>query len=237
MIMKRYIDFILALIALIVSVTIAVIVVRVSVKRNGGSLFPVVEEVSKKKDAKQTSKTADGGNVVSYNSADEDVGTIFIGDSRFVGMDDAVDIASHDREFCVAKVGQGYNWLVDTGLDKIEAIRKKNTSLTKWRYVIDLGINDLPNIDKYIAEYKKISKADPTIQIILVSVNPVKNYKGRSNSDIEDFNDKLIDTGYDYIDTYTTLKNDGFTSTDGLHYDNETYEKIYDLIEKALKEL
>lgn len=234
--MKRYTDFILALLALIASVTVAVIVMTVTIKRNGGTLFPVVEETTNTKTSKKTSETG-SGNVVSYNSDDEDVGTIFIGDSRFVGMDSAVDIASHDREFCVAKVGQGYQWLIDTGLDKVDAIRKKNTSLTKWRYVIDLGINDLPNIDKYIAEYKKISKADPTIQIVLVSVNPVKNYPGRSNADIEKFNDKLLDTGYDYIDTYTTLLNDGFTSTDGLHYDNATYEKIYDLIEKDLKNL
>jgi hypothetical protein len=152
-------------------------------------------------------------------------------------MDKAVDIENHDREFCVAKVGQGLYWFKNTALKKIEKIKKENTSLTSWRYVICLGVNDLGNINNYLEEYKKIAKEDSNIQLILVSVNPVKNYPSITNSQIKKFNVKLSDAGYDYIDTFSKMQKEGFTSTDGLHYDDATYKKIYSYIKKGLLEL
>ncbi len=228
--MKKYSDFILALVVLIAAILFAVIVLVTSFKRNGGSLFPV-----EKAQTTETNATKSGKNA--YTADDETVGTIFIGDSRFVGMDKAVDIESHEREFCVAKVGQGYYWFKNTALKQIEKIRKENTALTKWRYVVCLGVNDLGNSKNYIEEYEELTGKDDSIQLVLVSVNPVKNYPSITNSQIKKFNIKLSDAGYDYIDTFSVLQKKGFNSTDGLHYDDETYKTIYDLIEKGLLDL
>lgn len=229
--MKKYTDFILALVALVLAVVFAIIVLVYNINKNGGHIFPV-EKIVEKGDTIVKKK-----GTLSFSSDDESVGTIFIGDSRFVGMDKAVDIESNDREFCVAKVGQGYVWFKNTALKKIEKIKKDNTSLTSWRYVVCLGVNDLGNIDKYLELYKEITKEDQNIQLILVSVNPVKNYPSITNSSIKKFNTKLSDAGYDYIDTFSKMQKEGFTSTDGLHYDNDTYKKIYSYIKKGLLEL
>lgn len=170
-------------------------------------------------------------------STPEPTGTIFIGDSRFVGMDDAVDIEGENNQFVVAQVGEGLSWFKNAGLKRVKKLREENTALTHWRYVICLGVNDLSDIKNYMAEYDTLQE-DPDVELILVSVNPVKNYPTISNDDIESFNEKLSDyakeKGLQYIDTYSELTESGFSSTDGLHYSNSTYEKIYDIISEAI---
>jgi cytochrome oxidase Cu insertion factor (SCO1/SenC/PrrC family) len=232
---KKYSDFILALIVLIFAVVAAVVVVSMVFKKNGGSFFPKAQSNTEQKVAitkKTTKKTAS-----SYSDEDDSVGTIFIGDSRTVGLNKAVDIEAEDRQFVVAKVGKGYDWFVKSGLPEIKKIKAENTALTKWRYVVNLGVNDLGNIDKYLEEYNKLTDDDSSIQLVLVSVNPVKDYPTVTNSSIKKFNAKLMDAGYDYIDTYSALVKKGYSTVDGLHYTDETYDDIYDLIKSGLKDL
>ena len=47
---------------------------------------------------------------------------------------------------------------------------------------------------------------------------------------------KLIKTIDDiiYIDTYTYLTKNGYSTRDGLHYDNKTYKSIYSYIRKEI---
>ncbi len=163
-------------------------------------------------------------------SAYECVGTIYIGDSRTVGMDDVIDIENEEENaFVVAKVGQGYSWFSSTALTQVEQIKKRNTDIDAWQYIINLGVNDLGSIDKYLEKYEKLAEED-NIEIILVSVNPVKNYPTVSNDDIEAFNEKLEESGFYYIDTYSVLEEEGFSTSDGLHYTSDTYELIYETI-------
>lgn len=227
--MRKYADFILSLVVLLFSISVLIATIIMGIKYNGGTLFP---HVSAKEENNVTKKSKN-----SFTKDDETVGTIFIGDSRFVGMDDEVDIESHDREFCIAKIGQGYFWFKNNALKKCDDIRKENTALTKWRYVVCLGVNDIQNIKNYLEEYKRLTRNDETIQLILVSVNPVKDYATVNNTQIKKFNTKLQDAGYDYIDTYSQMEKNGFESTDGLHYTNKTYRMIYNLIEDGLLKL
>lgn len=167
----------------------------------------------------------------------EPTGTIFIGDSRFVGMDGAVDIEGTNNQFVVAQVGEGLTWFKSNGMRQVKKIRKENSALTHWRYVFCLGVNDLWDIDAYLDEYDAL-REDPDVELILVSVNPVKNYPSITNSDIEDFNAKVKDyadeNGLQYIDTYDALIDMGFSSTDGLHYSDSTYQDIYDIISEVI---
>ena len=148
-----------------------------------------------------------------------------------------------DRQWLIAKVGQGLGWFQDSALSSVQKIRDKNTAISKWRYVIGLGVNDLKNINNYIDEYKDLTESDDQIELILLSVNPVDdgNSYGISNADIKSFNKKLKEAcdenGWAYIDTYSQLVEDGYSTVDGLHYENATYLKVYDYILDGLAEL
>ncbi len=162
-----------------------------------------------------------------------DVGYIFVGDSRFVNMNDVCEISKKDNLFMVAKVGQGYNWFNDTALGQIKTIVSSGL-FKKWKLVICLGINDLGNLDKYLKKYEALRE---NYDITLVSVNPVNNYGTISNKEIEKFNSSLRGLSLPYIDTYGLLTTTGYTTTDGLHYNSDTTRKIYDGILLGLEEL
>ncbi len=161
----------------------------------------------------------------------EIVGTIFIGDSRTVYMNETVDIEhTAENTFVVAEGGQGYAWLKNTAIPMVEQIRQEHPEYDRWEYIVNLGVNDLYDINGYILLYQEMAEPD-NIDIILVSVNPVKNYPRRDNADIEAFNAQLTDAlNFEYIDTYTILTEEGFDTIDGLHYTEETNQRIYDLI-------
>lgn len=160
-------------------------------------------------------------------------GYIFVGDSRFVNMNDVCGISKRDNLFMVAKVGEGYNWFSETALQQIKRITSSGL-FDKWKLIICLGINDLGNIDKYVKKYGSLKDV---YDITLVSVNPVNNYGNLSNSQIETFNSVLTELSYDYIDTYHLLLSTGYATTDGLHYSGDTTRKIYNGILLGLDEL
>lgn len=153
--------------------------------------------------------------------------TILVGDSRTVGMEKTGIINSNYT--VIAKVGEGYEYL-NSNRDNI-LNKCYNTNL-----VINLGVNDLGNINKYIEEYEVLSSSiDDKSHIYLVSVNPVEEYETVSNEQITYFNSVIQQycnekDNVTYIDTYSTIvERDGFT-TDGLHYTSDTYKDIYNII-------
>lgn len=175
-----------------------------------------------------------GGLAVSGSSVPveevEETGYIFIGDSRTVGMDRYMDISSNEDCFVVAKVGQGYKWLTKTALDEVASIKSEHLDIDNWVEIYLLGVNDLGNIQSYIETYESFSDDS---SIVLVSVNPVEYHNYITNDMIENFNSKLQDTDYDYIDTYSQIK-DSYSSVDGVHYTKETYADIWRIIEEEL---
>lgn len=152
---------------------------------------------------------------------------IFLGDSRFVGMNNAVNITRLPNFYVVANVSQGYKWLEETALDEINNI-KDNTNYDKYIIICNLGVNDLGNINKYI-DILPLFYEDNTV-LYWVSVNPtIDKLATVKCHNIEVFNEKLkkvIPETY-WIDTYNYLITDGFKSNDGVHYDNETYTKLF----------
>ena len=57
------------------------------------------------------------------------------------------------------------------------------------------------------------------------------------NSSIDTFNSKLksgLSSNITYIDTNNYMKKNGFTATDGLHYDSATSKKVYNYINSHL---
>lgn len=148
---------------------------------------------------------------------------MFIGDSRFVGME-AVNTLQYGF-YC--RVGKGYKWYADN-LDDIESYIKDDTMI-----VFGLGVNDLYNIKKY----KGLADSEHFENMYFLSVNPVNEeleakygYKV-SNSDIIKFNEEMESVfGERYIDSYSYLVDNGFETVDGLHYSKSTYKAIYEFI-------
>lgn len=152
-------------------------------------------------------------------------GYIFIGDSRFVGMNQICNINDNTDKFVIAKVGEGYNYLVNIAIPEAENIKQENSDIEHWEYIICLGVNDLGNLNKYSETYNELSKEN---DINLVSVNPVEYHNYISNKSIEQFNDTISNIdNIKYIDTYSWLIDNGFKTVDGVHYSKETYIDIY----------
>lgn len=158
---------------------------------------------------------------------------IFVGDSRTVGMQSAVgDQGKNDVWSC--KSSMGLNWMKSTGIPNIES------QITNGSCVIILmGVNDLYNADNYISYINGLvsSITQKGGKLYFVSVNPTNRSSASLNDDIDAFNLKLkngLSSYVTYIDTNTYLMNNGFSSSDGVHYTNTTYKQIYTLIKGSI---
>ena len=150
-------------------------------------------------------------------------GYIFVGDSRFVFMNQVDRISDNENLFVVAKVGEGYSWLDSTALSQIKRIVSSGL-FPEWEVVVCLGINDLDNLEKY---KKKFSDMAGNYSLSLVSVGPITSYGNLSNAKIENFNSGIKELDLPYIDTYRLLTLTGFNCSDGLHYDADSSRKIF----------
>ena len=60
-----------------------------------------------------------------------------------------------------------------------------------------------------------------------MSVNPSSGKRNPLNKEIDAFNKKLADSGLDYLDMNSHLKDVGYLTVDGLHYHKSTYLEIW----------
>lgn len=102
-----------------------------------------------------------------------------------------------------------------------------------------MGVNDLYHPTSYInyINEKASTWKNNGASIYFVSVNPTDGSRSNLNSDIQTFNNKLkkgLSQNVTYIDTNSYLTSSGFTTADGLHYNKNTYIKIYNYIKKKL---
>ena len=183
--------------------------------------------------------------------------TIYVGDSRTVGMCSANNIGTNSE--CIAEVGKGYGWLKTTAIPKIyTGLNKHNNA----NVVINLGVNDLGTTDtntinghasNYAKIYNELASKYPKSKVIIVSVGVVSDsdfekqkeavnkgllYTTISNQSVEVFNkaikNNISGSNISYCDINTALKSKYKTAGDGLHYTNDTYKSIYSEIKKCL---
>lgn len=154
---------------------------------------------------------------------------VFIGDSRTVGMQSAVG----GNDTWSGKVSAGLDWMQSSGVPNVEGSIKNGSAV-----IILMGVNDLYRADSYISYIngKASSWASKGAHTYFVSVNPTEGSYNHLNSDIDSFNQKLKSglSNVSYIDTNSYLKSNGFSTTDGLHYTSDTYNKIYSYIKSHL---
>ena len=153
-------------------------------------------------------------------------GVIFIGDSRFVQMRDALNGYG---AIIVAQGWMGHDWMMETAFPEVDPAIGKGCKV-----VINLGVNDLGNIDKYISDVNAQAAlwAQRGIRVYYATVNP----REENNYQIDEFNRKLIERlqGITIIDTNTFLKNYGYKLVDNVHYDGATNINIYSYIMSQL---
>ena len=131
------------------------------------------------------------------------------------------------------KVSAGLDWMKSTGVPNVEGNIQNGSAV-----IILIGVNDLYRPDSYISyiHQKASSWSSKGAHTYFVSVNPTEGSYSNLNSDITTFNQKLKSglSNVTYIDTNTYLKQNGFSTTDGLHYTSDTYKKIYNYIKSHL---
>ncbi len=156
----------------------------------------------------------------------ENTGIIFLGDSRTNGMNITCNFSDDSDKFIVAKDRAGLTWLTTEAYKKINSIAEANDYDT-YVVITNMGVNDTDNINGYLEFYKTLSEK---YDIILISVNPTNNGATVTNEQIQNFNQKLKESGFYYIDTYSILIDNNFQTTDGVHYTDGTYNMIYNHI-------
>lgn len=171
----------------------------------------------------------------------------FVGDSRTVGMKQALTYYGHDLSNCTftAEIGKGYSWFIR---------QDQLTTLSPSIVILNLGVNDLGNQYRYQAAYEEYATTCwSECPIYIVSVNPcsypctsvsnqrISAFNSSMEQWIEEFNKKNASASAEaipirYIDTYHFLLTEGFASSDGLHYSSGTYERIYQYILDQIQE-
>lgn len=152
---------------------------------------------------------------------------ILIGDSRTQAFTEQ-GIKSDITFICES--GVGYNWMINDGFKQADAKVTSNSKVIIW-----LGVNDLDNIDNYIREVN--NKAQEWVgkgaTVYYAAVGPLDHDPNATNEGIERFNTKLksgLSSNVQFIDLYTKLKNEGYSTGDGIHYTTETTQKIHDFL-------
>lgn len=129
-----------------------------------------------------------------------------------------------------ARGGKGLSWMQSTGIPNIESSISNGTAL-----IILMGVNDLSNVNNY-ANYinsKVDSWTSKGAKVYFVSVLPCSGQRSGNNGAIKSFNaniKKHLSSKVTYLDVYSYLFQVGFTTTDGLHYDEKTSQVIYNKI-------
>lgn len=193
---------------------------------------------------KDEEEDSDTGSNISPGTPTNNNYTMFVGDSRTVGMCSSVSVG--DNAKCIAENGKGIYWLKSTG---IPSIKENLSTHSNANVVINLGVNDLGNKDAngvtalakdYITAFQEITNAYPSAKLVIVSVGKVDNAvrPDISNESINLFNstlknaasNSLIGSNTSFCDVSTV----NYVITDGVHYDSETYKSIYNAIMNCL---
>lgn len=184
--------------------------------------------------------------------------SIVIGDSR---MYLASKIIKDNDILFVAKNGATCNYLWETAEKETDKILEENAG-EHFNIFINLGVNDLNRIEKgtipdgkytcngkmYSDYYLKLKEKWSEHNLFIISVNPVdkenlekgKHKNGTNNDKIKEFNNEILkeieSSGIYYCDTYSQLLEEGFESSDGLHYSDNSSKRIIEKLKKCSEE-
>lgn len=153
-------------------------------------------------------------------------GIIMIGDSRCVQMQEAVQGGGCSW---ICENSKGYKWLEEVAIGWADPSVGKGTKV-----VFCLGVNDPENVRKYaeLVNAKTAEWQQRGAVVYYVSVNPVWENPYTTKEEVENFNAVMpgLLSGVIWVDTYSTLMEQGCKIVDGLHYDAATSVNIFNMI-------
>lgn len=153
-------------------------------------------------------------------------GIIFVGDSRFVGMHEAV---GDNGITWICEPAKGYDWFCESAVGRIDNHVGKGTKI-----LINLGVNDTRNANNYVATInaKAAEWAARGAKVYYASVNPVWDNPYVTEEQVVNFNNCVAGglSGVRYINSHDYLISIGYNAVDGLHYDANTYTNIYNYL-------
>lgn len=153
-------------------------------------------------------------------------GIIMIGDSRCVQMQEAVQGGGCSW---ICENSKGYKWLEEVAIGWADPSIGKGTKV-----VFCLGVNDPENVRKYaeLVNAKTAEWQQRGAVVYYVSVNPVWENPYTTKEEVENFNTVMpgLLSGVIWVDTYSTLMEQGCKIVDGLHYDAATSVNIFNMI-------
>lgn len=165
---------------------------------------------------------------------------VLIGDSRF--QQQAADVPHNNKTTYIALYSQGLDYV------KQQINNIKSHDCSNCAFVINMGVNDYwkNNITNEYITYLNNFANSIQGKLYFLSVNPVDEAKEKStnqmyityNSSINAFNDavrKGLNSKITYLDSNAYLKATGFNTSDGIHYDKATSQKIYNYITQYVK--
>lgn len=162
-------------------------------------------------------------------------GTYYLGDSRTNGLASTLE----SNENVIAKDGGNYNDFV-THTSTLKSKLKNSTG--NYNIVLNYGVNDLGNVNKYCEGYKSLANTiGSNHKVYVVSVNPMNDSTkwNATNASINSFNSSMKScissvSNITYCDVNSTASNDkwvkDYLSSDGLHYNNNGYKYIHSKI-------
>lgn len=151
---------------------------------------------------------------------------IWVGDSRTVGMRDAVN----DGCLYIGAAGEGYDWFAESGESQMRSAIAEHPDAP---VILNLGVNDYDNMDLYLKRYRSLAAELPDTVFYYLSVNPIDPSvcTNITNEQISDFNSHLKEAFPDtYIDSYTYLMISEISPFDGVHYTEEAYQMLHDYV-------
>ena len=193
---------------------------------------------------------------------------IFVGDSRTYAMGKVVSEKFGKNAFpdvyFVAKTGSTLDWLESTGESNLMNILASGNG--KTAVIFNHGVNDLNHnwsnvnvkslANTYTSYMKKLGRTlqKKNCDLYYMSVNPLNSGTsarlGRHDpQEIRQFNQLLcgqLGGMYQFIDTYSYLRKNGYGTArwldrqnedDGLHYTYKTYKRIFSYCMKSINSL
>ena len=174
---------------------------------------------------------ADAAPAVSPVVVTAPAGVLIIGDSRCVQMR---DVSGGGGCSWICEKAKGYTWFESNALPRADESIGKGTKV-----VIALGVNDVGNVNNYasLINYKAAEWAARGAKTYFVSVNPVWENPYVTEEQVQNFNATLQPQliGVKWIDTHTYLMNNGYSMVDGMHFDDATNLKVFQLIVGSLR--
>lgn len=161
---------------------------------------------------------------------------VYVGDSRFVAMSKYMGIT----DTCIARIGVGCQFFEDN-LELLRTYDSENTV-----YIVNLGVNSVFYFrpEKFAATVNEFA-AGIKGRVCYATVAPVDDAKcissgyGERSSAVDKWNRELVpllSSHVAVIDLNAYMMQTGFGSTDGLHYTEDTYKKIYEYLKKTVDE-